>query len=165
MNFSPFSRSPAATLQQVVQPCPTCPPFISPGTQHLATGNSGARCHHLALGITPKSGKPFLKLVFLSKCNIKLFDTVGNSKKSLNWTGCLYCTCTCQHYPAKMNWCLFSGHEHNEFSQCWREEWFVHEMWSLSGLKGGNLPQSVDTSTQILFSCKIRLHFFFIFHE
>ena len=31
-------------------------------------------------------------------------------------------------------------HEHNEFSQCWREEWFVHRMWSLSGLKRGNLP-------------------------
>ena len=36
---------------------PTCPPFMSPDTEHLAPENPGARCRHLAPGTSPKPGK------------------------------------------------------------------------------------------------------------
>ena len=35
----------------------TCPPFLSPCTKHLASGNLGGRCLHLAPGTSPKPGK------------------------------------------------------------------------------------------------------------
>ena len=36
---------------------PLLPPFMSPGREHLAPGNWGARCGHPAHGISPKPGK------------------------------------------------------------------------------------------------------------
>merc|ERR1711884_547848 len=39
------------------QEYPTCPPFMSPDTEHLAPENPGARCRHLAPGTSPKPGK------------------------------------------------------------------------------------------------------------
>jgi len=36
-----------------VRGCSTCPPFMSPCTKHLAPGNLGARCLHLAPDTSP----------------------------------------------------------------------------------------------------------------
>merc|ERR1711884_880114 len=35
---------------------PTCPPFMSPDTEHLAPENPGARCRHLAHHLNLASG-------------------------------------------------------------------------------------------------------------
>ena len=48
--------------------------YMSPGTEHIAPGNSGAMCRHLA---------PFLTFLYLSTCNTKLPCFFRNSPKKV----------------------------------------------------------------------------------